>query len=158
MRSWGRPPDALPALRPAQPNLKASMSRSTFCASPCTRMCAWNFLSASSNSMAEKSISSTTQLKQGKATSVSSATACVGLSSRRGTRWQRQEHGGLAVREPGCLQGVGQGCPVWAGLCSASSNQQSATIQVVAKGPCGLGSPQSLRVQENVGVCVCAIF
>lgn len=129
------------------------MSRSTFCASPCTRMCAWNFLSASSSSMAEKSISSTTQLKQGKATSVSSATACAGLSSRRGHTLAE-----AGARRAGCLQGVGQGCPVWAGLCSASSNQQSATIQVVAKGPCGLGSPRSLRVQENVGVRVCAIF
>lgn len=42
--------------------LKASMSRSTFCASPCTRMWAWNFRRASSSSMPEKSISSTTQL------------------------------------------------------------------------------------------------
>lgn len=43
--------------------LKASMSRSTFWASPCTRMCAWNLRRASSSSMLEKSISSTTQLR-----------------------------------------------------------------------------------------------
>lgn len=46
----------------SMPYLKASISRSTFCASPWTLMCAWNFLSASSSSIAEKSISSTTQL------------------------------------------------------------------------------------------------
>lgn len=45
-----------------QAHLKASMSLSTFCASPCTRTWAWNFLKASSSSMPEKSISSTTQL------------------------------------------------------------------------------------------------
>lgn len=44
--------------------LKASMSRSTFWASPWTRMWFWNFLSASSSSMLWKSISSTTQLYQ----------------------------------------------------------------------------------------------
>lgn len=43
-------------------NLKASISRSTFWASPWTRMWFWNFLSASSSSMLWKSISSTTQL------------------------------------------------------------------------------------------------
>lgn len=43
--------------------LKASIRRSTFWASPWTRMWAWNFLSASSSSMPEKSISSTTQLE-----------------------------------------------------------------------------------------------
>lgn len=43
-------------------NLKASMSRSTFWASPWTRMWFWNFLRASSSSMPWKSISSTTQL------------------------------------------------------------------------------------------------
>lgn len=45
-----------------QSHLKASMSLSTFCASPWTRTWAWNFLRASSSSMPEKSISSTTQL------------------------------------------------------------------------------------------------
>ena len=39
------------------------MSRSTFWASPWTRMWDWNFRSASSKSMEEKSISSTTQLR-----------------------------------------------------------------------------------------------
>lgn len=48
------------------PYLKASMSRSTFWASPCTRMCAWNLRRASSSSMLEKSISSTTQLRAGR--------------------------------------------------------------------------------------------
>lgn len=41
------------------------MSRSTFWASPCTRIWAWNLRRASSSSMAEKSISSTTQLRPG---------------------------------------------------------------------------------------------
>lgn len=45
-------------------DLKASIRRSTFWASPCTLMCAWNLRSASSSSMAEKSISSTTQLRR----------------------------------------------------------------------------------------------
>lgn len=52
-------------LKPArawQSHLKASMSLSTFWASPWTRTWAWNFLRASSSSMPEKSISSTTQL------------------------------------------------------------------------------------------------
>lgn len=57
--------------------LKASISRSTFCASPCTRMWAWNFRRASSSSMPEKSISSTTQLWEGD-------TACISTSHRRG--------------------------------------------------------------------------
>ncbi len=45
-------------------HLNASISLSTFCASPCTRIWAWNFLKASSNSIPEKSISSTTQLSK----------------------------------------------------------------------------------------------
>lgn len=45
-------------------HLYASISRSTFCASPWTLMCAWNFRSPSSSSRPEKSISSTTQLEK----------------------------------------------------------------------------------------------
>lgn len=45
-------------------NLKASISLSTFWASPWTLICAWNFLKASSMSIPEKSISSTTQLRK----------------------------------------------------------------------------------------------
>ena len=44
-------------------HLKASMSLSTFWASPWTRIWAWNFRRASSSSVPEKSISSTTQLR-----------------------------------------------------------------------------------------------
>jgi len=46
------------------PHLKASIKRSTFWASPCTRMWDWNFRKASSSSIPEKSISSTTQLQE----------------------------------------------------------------------------------------------
>lgn len=64
MRSMPSTDVASPTLPHTRPDLNASMSRSTFWASPWTRMCAWNFRRASSSSMAEKSISSTTQLEQ----------------------------------------------------------------------------------------------
>ncbi len=54
-------------------HLKASIRRSTFCASPWTRIWAWNFRKASSSSITEKSSSSTTQLQQ---TNVMSTHAC----------------------------------------------------------------------------------
>lgn len=44
--------------------LNASTNLSTFWASPWTFICAWNFLRASSRSIPEKSISSTTQLRR----------------------------------------------------------------------------------------------
>lgn len=60
-------------------DLKASMSRSTFWASPWTRMWFWNFLRASSSSMLWKSISSTTQLR-GKTIHGTKMTGCSQIS------------------------------------------------------------------------------
>lgn len=75
-----------PTLPHTGPDLNASMSRSTFWASPWTRMCAWNLRRASSSSMAEKSISSTTQLEQRWMACESSQAHGDGTSSSV-TRW-----------------------------------------------------------------------
>lgn len=84
--------------------LKASMSRSTFWASPWTRMWFWNFLRASSNSMPWKSISSTTQLAH-KGTDRAKWMKPI-CSRLTGLSWPRFYHGGyVSIYKRGCYEG-----------------------------------------------------